>query len=294
MKNNRMNMLNQNGIDTSRFFTLTANYDIPKGSTIDIQVNPVAEQIITDGYVKNSKLHRRWITAQYLRMLNSTSGWYSYLKYHYHYMYQLKMMIEEVRVLSILCEKDTETYMERCQFFTPVRIKTILHRYYEDVESYLNSLRIHTRRNGIKYIKVFHSGYVKVDDKDSRLLEPIRTLIAIIDEQYGYGDIYATLKVLEKKMVSIPDEHEKIKEWVDAFQYEGAYYTLMNLVKFHGCVIKENATYGRYRDYKGVDAVNYLKDNSLHSNEGYVWHALLKETIEYNNFDLATSISKGE
>lgn len=294
MKNNRMNTLNQNGIDTSRFFTLTANYDIPKGSTIDIQVNPVAKQIITDGYVKNTKLHRRWITAQYLRMLNSTSGWYSYLKYHYPYMYQLKMMIEEVRVLSILCEKDTEACRERCQFFTPTRIKEILHCYYRDVEGYLNSLRVHTRRGGCKYIKVNHLGNIKVENKDSRLLEPIRTLIAIVDEQYRYSDIYETLKVMEKKLVRVPDEHEKIKEWVDAFQHEGAYYTLMNLVKFHGCAIKENATYGRYRDYKGADAVNYLKDSSLHSDEGYVWHALLKETIEYNNFDLATSISKGE
>ena len=65
--NNRMEILKKNGVDTGRYFTLVLNETLPAGTKINISIdemNEVAKQIIEDGYVKNTKLHRRWVAAQ--------------------------------------------------------------------------------------------------------------------------------------------------------------------------------------------------------------------------------------
>ena len=66
----------------------------------------ILENIIADGYVKNTKLFRRFVMAQMFQMLNYVSydgrnrGYNDYLRTRYGYDYTLKMMLEEVRVLS--------------------------------------------------------------------------------------------------------------------------------------------------------------------------------------------------
>ena len=82
MKNNRMETLKNNGINTGRFFTLVVNETISAGTRINISIEEnevIAKQIIEDGYVRNTKLHRRFVAAQYMRMLNSENGWHDYL-----------------------------------------------------------------------------------------------------------------------------------------------------------------------------------------------------------------------
>ena len=87
-KNERMEKLNNAGVNTSKYFTV----DLDNGTTIHLIIDengnpkvvdnkendPILEEIITDGYVRNTKLYRRFVMAQMFQMLN-------YVSYDGHY-----------------------------------------------------------------------------------------------------------------------------------------------------------------------------------------------------------------
>ena len=91
------------------------------------------------------------------------------------------------------------------------------------------------------------------------------------------------LKMFIKHMIQLPDNTPKCKQWKDAFKGIGAYETLKNLILFHDVVL---------RDCTGkADSMTKLT-NRLYEYKGEGWrmHAMLKDTINLNNFDLVRSI----
>lgn len=289
MKNNRMETLKNNGVDTSKYFTLVANNDIPAGTRFNVEVETpyaeVAKAIEEDGYVKNSRLHRRFITAHYFRMLNSPMGWHGYLNACYDYMYQFKMMTEEVRVLSKLQKKDRAVFNERSKFFTLDVVKEVLENYIKAVEEYLAGQPI-KHCKGKPYIYVKSYGNCFIDDLDRKIISPIKVLVDMCKKCYNYSEMYDTLCMLNKVMIRLPYHTKKSKAWVDAFQGSGAYYSLRNLVMYHDVVLPVgNAVYEK-------DLAVYALNELLGKYKGYQFNALLKKTVEYNNFDFKKSISK--
>lgn len=288
MNKNRMETLKANGIDTGRYFTLVVNEDIKAGTRINISLeeNEVAQKIIEDGYVKNTKLHRRWVAAQYMRMLNSSLGWHGYLNVRYSYMYTIDMMLEEVRVLAHLEKVDKATFNERKQFFTLDVIKRVIGDYYKDVVKYTSNL---PKKNckGRPYVNINGIGNVFVSDLSMKVDMPLRVLTEKCAMSETYSDMYWNLACLRKAMIKLPYDTKKSKTWVDAFQKEGAYYTLKNLVLFHDVNLYYDRTFYDAGDSSMVALREIVKDY-----EGYQMNALLKKTIEMNNFDFARSIAE--
>ena len=145
-RNERMEKLNNAGVDTSKYFNVSLPHGLAPGATISLIINEngepvivndvhqdvIGEQIIEDGYVRNTKLHRRWVMAQMFHMLNYVSydrkykGYNDCLKRMYGYDYTLKMMLEEVKVLSKLETRDVESFDERSHFFTKEIIAEVI------------------------------------------------------------------------------------------------------------------------------------------------------------------------
>ena len=288
MNKNRMETLKANGIDTGRYFTLVVNEDIKAGTKINISIegNEVAEKIIEDGYVKNTRLHRRWVAAQYMRMLNSPMGWHAYLNSRYGYMYQFDMMLEEVRVLAHLEKVDKATFNERKQFFTLDVVKRVIGDYYKDVVKYTSNL---PKKNckGRPYVNINGIGNVFVSDMSMKVDMPLRVLIEACAKSETYKEMHWNLAMLRNVMIKLPYDTKKSKTWVDAFQKEGAYYTLKNLVLFHDVSLYYDRTFYDAGDSSMVALREIVKDY-----EGYQMNALLKKTIEMNNFNFAKSISE--
>ena len=289
MRNNRMETLKNNGVDTSRYFTLVANNDIPAGTRFNVEVETpyadVAKAIQEDGYVKNSRLHRRFITAHYFRMLNSSMGWHGYLNVYYDYMYQFKMMTEEVRVLAKLQKKDKAVFNERSKFFTISTVKEVLDCYVTAVDEYISKQPIKYCK-GRPYIYIKSYGNCFIDEVEKKVLSPIKVMVDMCKKCYSYSEMYETLCMLNKVMIKLPYHTKKSKAWVNAFQASGAYYSLRNLVMYHDVVLPIDGGV-----YEGDLAVYALKE-LLGKYKGYQFNALLKRTVEYNNFDFKKSISK--
>ena len=296
-KNERMNRLNNAGVDTSKYFNVSLPNGLKPGATIALVINengqpvivgndndPIAKEIITDGYVRNTKLHRRWVMAQMFHMLNYKSwdgrkeGYNEALK-RFGIKYEFDMMLEEIRVLSKLEIRDRDTFVERSHFFTKDVIIKTMEDYIAELKKYIDNIP-NKNCKGIPYKRI-KGRDIFVVDIDKKIYAPLRQKISGLKYASNYNEIYRIVKYFMDDMISIPYDTPKSKAWIDAYKGEGAFYTLKNLVMFHGCgiLVDGHTVFGaaavsvlnkRLREYKG---------------EGWRMFALMKKVIKDNNFE---------
>ena len=302
-KNERMNTLNKAGINTGKYFNIELPNGLKAGSTISVQINEngepvivdkIANQIISDGYVRNTKLHRRFVMAQMFQMLNyvsyngQESGFDAALRNYYGYDYQFKMMLEEVKVLSKLEVRDFDTFKERASFFTREVIAETCNDYVKKLEAHIENLKTYNCK-GVPYKKV-RGVNIFCEDLGKKIYMPLRVLIPKIKTAINYTELYKTLSEFKRKMIGISYHTPKCKMWIDAYKGEGAFYTLKNLIMFHNCGVMD--IYGMHFLY-GTAAMNELnmrlKD---YQGEGWRMFAFMKKVISDNNFDFTKAMSK--
>ena len=307
-RNERIEKLNGMGIDTSKYFNVSLPEGLKPGATISLVISEdgkpmiindnndtIRNQIIADGYVRNTKLHRRFVMAQMFHMLNyvswngKESGYNACLRNYFDYKYTFDMMVEEVRVLSKLEDRDHESFMERSHFFTKTVVVEVLHDYVEKLKKYVDTIPDKNCK-GIPYKRIKGKD-IFVADLEKKLYRPIRERIQRVQRANSYGQMYKELNTFMGFFyIKLPYNTPKSKAWIDAYKGEGAYYTIKNLVMFHNCIIY-TGKYGVF-DYvkesklSGADAVQYL-NNKLndYSGEGWRMFALMKKVIDDNCFD---------
>lgn len=319
MKNsreNRMEALKAANIETGKYFSVTLPEGLKPGSAINVTISedgsPVIvspekkrinseeksflSQIYEDGYVRNTRLHRRWVMAQMFRMLNyksyytGKSGYDAYLNDHYGYQYQFEMMLEEIRVLAELQDRDIKAFNERSRFFIPDVVSYTCEDYINKLEAFVNKLPVH-KCKGVPYKKVFGRN-IFVEDLNKYVYYPQKSNFADVKRvvinirnhsmTFSYKDLYRVLRKFCANMYRLPNETPKCKEWKDAFKGEGSYYTLMNLIKFHGCRIP--GVKGNMMSLK--DSLADV-ESAVDCYRGvyYRLFAYMKRVIESNNFD---------
>ena len=297
-KNERMDKMNNAGVNTGKFFTLNVTESIPAGAKIHVMVDDnenyipvcggndaIANQIIKDGYVRNTKLHRRWVMSQMFKMLNYISydrkemGYDAYLRNRYGYMYQFEMMLEEVRVLSKLEDRDAETFNERSHFFTKDVVIATCTDYLEKLKADIEAQKAKNCK-GVPYKRVKGQN-IFVEDLDKKVYAPIRRKIWSIERARNYKELYSALKAFNNSMINLPWNTPKCKVWIDAFKGSGSFYTLKNLVMYHDCAI-----YDKDKEYAGTKAVNFIQSKlDEYKGEGWRYMAMLKKCIADNEFD---------
>ena len=289
-KNERMNALNAKGVNTSKYFTVDLENGTKITLIIDENGNPIkvedtiANQIIEDGYVRNTKLHRRFVMAQMFHALNYKSydgrkeGYNEWLK-GFGIKYEFDMMLEEIRVLSKLEARDRDTFVERSHFFTKDVVAQTMSDYVAELKKYVDKLP-NKNCKGVPYKRIKGMN-VFVADLQKKVYSPFEREINRLKYASNYNEIYRIVRSFMNDMIHLPYNTPKSKTWIDAYKGEGAFYTLKNLVMFHGCgiMVDRKMVYGaaavsvlnnRLREYKG---------------EGWRMFALMKKVIKDNNFD---------
>lgn len=309
-KNERMEALSNAGINTGKYFTFEVPEGLEPGAKIHLvfdesgvaKFEPVAEnndpilnQIIEDSYVRNTKLHRRFVMAQMFHHLNYVSydgqyrGYNDCLKRMYSYDYTLKMMLDEVKVLSKLEVRDRECFEERVHFFDKKTVAAVMEDYLVKLKEYVDKLPIH-KCKGVPYKKV-KGVNIFVSDLDKRLYAPIRGHIMNIKYAKNYAEVYRILtRFLNKRtFVKLPYDTAKSKVWIDAYKGEGSFYTCKNLIMFHGCRVHNK--YGVALNLE--DSMCILKHNlGAYKGEYYRMFAFMKKLIADNNINTKTHIAE--
>lgn len=305
-RNERMEKLNVAGVDTKKYFNIDIPNGLKPGAKIQVIIDDdgypmvvsenydkdtefrndhIANQIISDGYVRNTKLHRRFVMAQMFQMLNYVSydgyeeGFNACLRNRYGYHYTLTMMLEEVRVLSKLEKRDKESFDERSHFFTKSVVVDVLCDYVEKLQNYVDSLPTKNCK-GVPYKRIKGQN-IFVEDLSKKLFRPMINEIKKIGLAPDYAVLYNRLSWFMKDVIKLPYNTPKSKAWIDAYKGEGAYYTLKNLIMFHDCKIM-----ARYCFYTTNESMDILKSKlNEYRGEGWRMFALMKKVIEDNNFN---------
>ena len=298
-KNERMAKMNNAGISTGKFFTLNVTESIPAGARIHVMVDDngnyipvcggndaIANQIIEDGYVRNTKLFRRFVMAQMFRALNSEhkywekNGYNNYIKKNYSFQYTFDMMLEELVVLSKLESRDFESFIERSHFFTKDVVVKVMTDYVAKLKVYVDKLQ--TRHcKGVPYKRIKNVD-IFVADLDKKVYLPLERIIGDMKRANSYEEMRKLLVRFKREMIKLPYETEKSKAWFDAYKGEGAFYTLKNLIMYHNCYIVS----GSGEKLTGCKAVHFLNGKlDEYQDAGWRMFALMKKVIEDNKFD---------
>lgn len=296
-KNERMNKLTAMGSDTSKYFAVELENGTKIHLIIDENGNPVkvddpiAAQIIEDGYVRNTKLHRRFVMAQMFHGLNFKSwdgkkeGYNEWLK-RFGIKYAFEMMLEEIRVLGKLEVRDMDTFVERSHFFTKDVIVATMNDYIAELTKHIDKL---PKKNckGVPYKRI-KGNDIFVVDIAKKIYSPMKSDVHRMKYATTYTEMYHIVKNFMSKMIALPYSTPKSKSWMDAYKGEGAFYTLKNLVMFHSCGINVDD-----RMVYGAAAVSVLnKKLNEYQGEGWRMFALMNKVIKDNNFDFAARMAE--
>jgi hypothetical protein len=280
-----------------------SNGDICNAETGEVLVmanDSIAQGIMNDGYVKNSSLFRRWVTAQTFRLLDyvdrrntNRKGWEAGFKDMYGYEYSFKMMADELHTLAKLQKEDPEYFAERTRFFNGSVAVTLLEDYLYRLKKYVKKqMRENPKKyRGEQYVKLARYGNVLAKDLETKVYIPIRNGIKDLNGVVHGNDyrlIEKTFRVFMSKLYNkLPYDTPKCAVFKDAFKGIGSFETLKNLIRFHGVVL--GGCRNKYDSEK--ELYNILANTS--NSEVWIFHNLLVNTIEFNNFDLKKSIAEG-
>jgi hypothetical protein len=73
-------------------------------------------------------------------------------------------------------------------------------------------------------------------------------------------------------------EARQCAAWVDAYKGYGAYFSMQNLILFHGCTFE-----GRTKE----ESIQYLNECIVDNEKGYWMLGALRNMLKVNNFDIA-------
>ena len=296
----RLEELKLSGVNTDNFFSIVNaegvgiamkwKDGIPVMVT-DEDLDELEKRVFENGYVKNTRLYRRFVLAQLMRMMNSRDGFTKSLR-RLGYKYQWKMTIEEIRVLSILEQNDIECFKERNRWFNASMVIEMLDEYIDHVSKHIETIRIRNCK-GRPYISIDHR-CIFVDEVKNKLIQPILNMIARIrkipaNSATHYRDLYKAICNFVPCRTLSNYLTPQSCAFIDAYKGEGAFYALKNLILFHGCKVYLDE--GRVLEkYEAMAYVNHLADE--YKGEGWRLFGFMKKVISDNRFDFKARMRK--
>lgn len=308
---NRKDALKAANINMNQFFSITFNEGLKPGTKLTVSLtdpdsgevieqdlfsdlnklyNDVSDKITNNGYVNNSKLFRRWVMAQMFRMMEyhnyrtGKSGFTACLNEQFPYDYQFTMMYDELKVLDKLYRTDKQEFEKRSVFFNKYVVIDTCNDYIDKLQKYIDNTEVRYCQR--KPYKRLFCQNIYIEDIKKKLVSPVISFV----ERVKYGDykksfpvFFNDYKCFMQFHKKLPKDTPKCAAWKDAYKGAGSYYTLLNLVRFHGC--------GIYADeyaftLKGGRACKYIEAKRMEYQDEY-WRmfALLKKVINDNEFD---------
>lgn len=293
LEDDRKQQLERRGIDTSKYFSISS----PKGDdilmrwddngnpvTVD-ENDPVIAAIRKAGNVPNRRLFRRWVMAQMFRGLSFQSsywgkGFTAWMKINgYHYTW--KQTIEELRVQSVLARKDEENFRMRNRWFNRDVAVAMCTDYIEQLKTYVDARPIH-KCKGVPYKKI-GSRNVFISDIENKVFWPLRRALSKVANAFTPLNLYIDMTDFYRAIPLKNAHFKQCYDWQDAFKGSGAYFTMRNLIMFHGA---------NYVGCHGYDESLRKLDEYARHCQGYEMLGALKEMIRQNGIDIEAKMAE--
>lgn len=284
------------GIDTSRYFAI----QIPGGGeqlmkkTDDGKAIPVSDDdpiikaIMQQGTVPNRSLFRRWVMSQVFHGLMWKSRWSGdgftgWLKGH-GYKYQWEMLVEELRVQARLYKHaDVENYSGRNRWFDKALAIEMANDHIRQMREDAKCRPQH-KCKGVPYVKYDNVNYF-VSDIEKKLIAPMSAYVQKIQTADNPQQLYeAVRRFCINAHLNVAGGFKQNAAWKDAYKGMGAYATMQNLLRFHGC------TFPKHNDFcktgrSGLDCLEAAA-KFYQGGEGWRLFGLMKQMLDVNGIDI--------
>ena len=274
----RLDALKAAGIDTSNLFAVGEQMVVRMKDGVPTQVmddDPIYQSLFNGPTVPDHKLFRRWVLAQTFRMLRNN---YTKELQWKGYEYQWRMLEEELRVQAILAKKDPENFEKRNRFFNKNVVLVMCDQYTEDLRAYIGALKTKLCK-GVPY-KTVYGKDIFVTDIPSKVLIPVRNVTNDVKYTKTPFELYEAVRRLNKVRTPMHNGTPQIKAWVNAYKAAGAYYSMENLIRFHGMRLHIAG-----REFSEKESLKYL-DSLSKPQEGYWLMGMLKAELDENHISI--------
>lgn len=283
----RMRALKAAGIDTSGLFAMQTG-DIARLTdgvvSIVLEDDPIFNSIMDNGTIPNHRLFRRWVMAQMFHLLSRPNGFTSALRAK-GYDYQWKVIADELKTQVKLYTNDRENFENRNRWFNKNLVVGMCKGYMKQLTEYIDRLPV-KKCKSIPY-KTIHGKNIFLDDFHHKVFGPINYAIYLIQSAVTPEELYDSFKKFQKVYVKISRGADMETCFIDAYKGAGAYYTMKNMILFHGCVFKKKYR-GKLVDIPKGISLNYLEEKAAEygNKEGWRLFGVMKLLISDNDIDI--------
>lgn len=293
----RIEALRAAGVDVSSFFAMTgANggesvATLRNGQLSILDDNdPIYDYILSGGDVYNAKLARRWVMAQMFRMLSREE--YGYWGRTYSitdqirakgYDYQWKQLEDELYAQGkMLLHDDMENYEDRNRWFNKELVICMMQDYIKQLKMHVKHLRVR-KCKGVPYKNICGEN-VFITDIDKKVFAPVEMMINEIRKSSSLMGVYYVVKRFNRIRKQRTWNPKQCAEWVDAYKGAGAFFTMQNMVRYHGCRFCGLNKEASYKELKALA--------NEYRGEGWRMIGVLRKFLEENNVDINAKMAE--
>lgn len=303
----RLEALKAAGVDTSKYFPLGDDQliKIENGAAVpvdmdDATIDAVGKQIVEGGYVSNWKLFRRWVMSQMFHMLrdmDKNGRTFNEVLQHKGYEYQWRMLENELYAQMKMCDhKGYDNLKARNRWFNGVVAHDMAIDYISKLRSYIDDKCIYTVKKdkdgnkkktykhtckGNPYIRLQNEN-IFVADLDRKVYNPLRDLANKMGAVPTYKELYDAVREFNKNRKHLEWNTKQADAFINAYKGSGAYYTMRNLIMFHGARFLKGG-----RKMSEVNSLKELESKAkLYDEEGWRMLGVLKQLIKESGIDI--------
>ena len=297
----RIEALRNAGVDVGNMFAITgsnggeyiASTCNGKFAILDDN-DPIFKQIIQQGTVPNRHLFRRWIMAQMFHMLSCTEYHskelvgVSQMIRRLGYEYQWKMLINELSAQMKMKKCDSVNFSDRNRWFNVDVVVVMAEDYIKQLNKFVDALE-DKKCKGIPYKRVANRN-IFVSDLYAKLYRPLHTAVTRIKQAKNIAQLYNATKEFNNMRIKMSYDTSQNRAWIDAYKGSGAFFTIQNLIRFHNCIVIDDA--GKRLDKPKSLAFIAKKAEMYKDGEGWRLLAVLKKMLIDNNIDIKKKMSE--
>ena len=309
----RLEALKAAGVDVSKYFPLGDDQlvKIENGAAVpvdmdDATIDAVGKKIVEGGYVNNWKLFRRWVMSQMFHMLRDMEKddkSFNEVLQHKGYEYQWRMLENELYAQVKMSEHgDLDNVGARNRWLNGDVASDMATDYISKLRKYVDDNLIYNVKkdkdgNEKKAYKHTCKGnpYVRLQNKDifvsdleKKVYTPLREIANEMAAVPTYKQLYDAVHKFNKNRKHLEWNTKQADAFINAYKGSGAYYTMRNLIMFHGARFWKNG-----RKMSEANSLKELESKAkLYDEQGWRMLGVLKKLIIENDIDIHGKINE--
>lgn len=309
----RLEALKAAGVDVSKYFPLGDDQliKIENGAAVpvnmdDATIDAVGKKIVEGGYVSNWKLFRRWVMSQMfhmLRQMETDKLTFNEVLQRKGYEYQWRMLENELYAQVKMSEHgDFDNVGSRNRWFNGDVASDMATDYISKLRKYVDDNLIYNVKKdkdgnykktykhtckGTPYVRLQNKD-IFVSDLEKKVYTPLREIANEMAAVPTYKQLYDAVHKFNKNRKHLEWNTKQADAFINAYKGSGAYYTMRNLIMFHGARFLKGG-----RKMSEAASLKELESKAKsYDEQGWRMLGVLKQLIKESGIDIQGKINE--